>query len=446
MASRTRYALNGDVSLAYEVRGEGERDILVTSGWVGSFASVRGYPPMERWHERLGRLGRVIMWDKRGTGLSERLPEDRVPTFEERMDDMRVVLDAAESERAVALGLSEGGALSALFAASHPDRVEALALVGAFARTLWAEDYEWAATAELSERFNEAVRDSWGDSAWLLKLWAPSVADDPFAQEHWNLMTTGGATPRTALAWLRLTQDLDIRDVLPAIRVPTLVIHREGDRIINVGHGRYLGEHIPGARYVELPREDHLWWVDGDDILDEIESFVIGAPAHREPDRVLATVLFTDIVDSTRRAADLGDRRWRDLLETHDRLVRERLARFRGDEVKSLGDGFLASFDGPGRAIAAACSIRDALGQLGLEVRSGLHTGECERLDGDLGGLAVNIGARVGALARPGEVLVSSTVKDLVAGSGVAFAERGEHELRGVPGRWRLFAVGSAAA
>jgi pimeloyl-ACP methyl ester carboxylesterase len=446
MASRTRYALNGDVSLAYEVRGEGERDILVTSGWVGSFASVRGHPPQERWLERLGRLGRVIMWDKRGTGLSERLPEDRLPTFEERMDDMRVVLDAAESERAVVLGLSEGGALSALFAASHPERVEALALVGAFARTLRADDYEWGARQEVADRFNDAVGASWGDSAWLLKLWAPSAADDPGAQDHWNLMTTGGATPRTAVAWLRLMQDMDIRDVVPAIRVPTLVIHREGDRIIPVGHGRYLGEHIPGARYVELPGADHLWWVDGDDILDEIESFVIGAPAHREPDRVLATVLFTDIVDSTRRAADLGDRRWRDLLETHDRLVRERLARFRGDEVKSLGDGFLASFDGPGRAIAAACSIRDGLGELGLEVRSGLHTGECERLDGDLGGLAVNIGARVGALARPGEVLVSSTVKDLVAGSGVAFEERGEHELRGVPGRWRLFAVGSAAS
>jgi class 3 adenylate cyclase/pimeloyl-ACP methyl ester carboxylesterase len=441
MRSRTRYARNGDVSLAYEVFGEGERDILVTIGWVGSFDSAWENPSHRRWLERLGTLGRVILWDKRGTGLSERLPADQVPTLEERIDDLRVVLDAVGSERAHVFGLSEGGALSALFAATHPERVATLIICGGFARTLYADDYDWAPTEEQAERFNQAVGASWGDSSWLLRFWAPSVADDPLSQERWDRMTTAGGTPGTAVAWLRLLQETDIREVLPAIRVPTLVIHRADDHIIDVRHGRYLAEHIPGAHYAELPGVDHLWWIDGDDILDEVESFLTGAPAHREPDRVLATVLFTDIVDSTRRAAELGDRRWRDLIETHDRLVRERLERYRGREVKALGDGFMAAFDGPGRAIAAACSIRDSVADLGIDVRAGLHTGECERIGDDLGGLAVNIGARVGALAARGEVLVSNTVKDLVAGSGVAFDDRGEHELRGVPGRWRLYAV-----
>jgi class 3 adenylate cyclase len=433
------------VSLAYEVMSEGERDILVTFGWVGSFDSAWENPAHRRWLERLGTLGRVILWDKRGTGLSERLPPNQLPTLEERMDDLRVVLDAVESERAVAFGISEGSSLNALFAATHPDRVTALIVCGGFARTLHADDYEWAPTPEQAALFNEQVRSTWGDSADLLQLWAPSVADDPVAQDHWNRMTVAGGTPSTAVAWLEMVQETDIRHVLPAIRVPALVVHRVDDRIIPVQHGRFFAKAIPGARYVELPGADHLWWIEGDDILDEIESFLTGAPARREPDRVLATVLFTDIVDSTRAASELGDRRWRDLMERHDRIVRGRFENFRGNEIKALGDGFLATFDGPGRAIRCAASIRDDVRELGIDVRAGLHTGECELVGSDIGGLAVNIGARVGAAAQAGEVLVSQTVKDLVAGSGFAFHDRGEHELKGVPGAWRLYAVGSAA-
>jgi class 3 adenylate cyclase len=440
-----RYARNGDVSLAYDVFGEGERDILVTIGWVGSFQTAWDNPAHARWLQRLAGLGRVIMWDKRGTGLSERVSPDRLPPLEERMDDMRVVLDAAGSERAALFGLSEGGSLSAMFAATHPNRATDLIVMGGFPRLLYDDDYEFGTTREEAEYFNEQVGASWGDNGWLLRLWAPSVADDPAAQDQWNRMLVLGGTPSTGIAWLRMVQETDVRHVLPAIRVPTLVMHRADDRIIPVEHGRYLGEHIPGARYVELPGADHLWWVQGDDILDEVESFLTGAPAAAPvSDRVLATVMFTDIVDSTTRAAEVGDRRWRDLVEEHDRLVRSRLARYHGREVKTLGDGFLATFDGPGRAIRCAADVRDAVRSLGLEVRAGLHTGECEVAGDDIRGIAVNIGARVGAKAAAGEVLVSQTVKDLVAGSGFAFEERGEHELKGVPGNWRLYSVGAA--
>jgi len=439
-----RYARNREVSLAYEVFGEGERDILVTFGWVGSFQSAWEHPAHARWLQRLASLGRVIMWDKRGTGLSERVPADRLPTLEERMDDMRVVLDAAGSERAVAFGISEGASLSAVFAASHPERVTSLILLGGFARILADDDYEWGAQLEGTEEFNRRIGETWGDNAGLLKLWAPSVADDPVARELWNRTMVFGGTPATAIAWLEMVQDTDIRGTLPAIRVPTLVLHRAEDRIVPVEHGRYLGEHIPGARYVELPRADHLWWVDGDDILDEVESFLTGATTTYEPDRVLATVMFTDIVNSTTRAAELGDRRWRDLAEAHDRMVRSLLQRYRGREVKTLGDGFLATFDGPGRAIRCASEVRDAVRSVGLEVRAGVHTGEVELNGEDISGIAVNIGARVGAKAQPGEVLVSQTVKDLVAGSGLDFEDQGEHDLKGVPGPWRLWSVASA--
>jgi class 3 adenylate cyclase len=436
-----RYASNGNVSLAYEVFGEGERDILVTFGWIGSFQSAWDHPAHARWLRRLATFGRVILWDKRGTGLSERLPADRLPTLEERMDDMRVVMDAVGSERAVALGISEGAYLSAVFAASHPERVTSLILVGGFARLLRDEDYEWGATPERAAAFNRRMGETWGDNAGLLKLWAPSVADDPVAREHWNRMLVFGGTPATAIAWLEMVQDTDIRATLPAIRVPTLVLHRADDRIVPVEHARYLADNIPGAQYVELPRGDHLWWVEGDDILDEVESFITGATTAFEPDRVLATVMFTDIVDSTIKAAELGDRHWRDLCDAHDRVVRGALARYRGREVKTLGDGFLATFDGPGRAIRCASAVRDAVRSVGLEVRAGLHTGEVELNGEDITGIAVNIGARVGAKAQAGEVLVSQTVKDLVAGSGLDFEDRGEHDLKGVPGSWRLWSL-----
>jgi class 3 adenylate cyclase/pimeloyl-ACP methyl ester carboxylesterase len=436
-----RYARNGSVSLAYDVVGDGDRDILVTFGWIGSFQSALEHPAHARWLRRLASFGRVIMWDKRGTGLSERLPADRLPTLEERMDDMRVVMDAAGSEQAAAVGISEGAALSAVFAASHPDRVTSLVLVGGFARMLEDDGYEWGPSPEESEGFRRRMGESWGDNAGLLKLWAPSVADDPVAREHWNRTMVFGGTPATATAWLEMVEETDIRATLPAINVPTLVLHRTEDRIVPVQHARYLAEHIPGAHYVELPGADHLWWIEGDDILDEIESFLTGATTAYEPDRVLATVMFTDIVDSTKRAAELGDRRWRDLSDAHNRAVRRLLERYRGREVKTLGDGFLATFDGPGRAIRCASDLRDAVKSVGLEVRSGLHTGEVELTGDDITGIAVNIGARVGAQAGAGEVLVSQTVKDLVAGSGLDFEDRGEHDLKGVPGPWRLWSL-----
>jgi class 3 adenylate cyclase/alpha-beta hydrolase superfamily lysophospholipase len=436
-----RYARNGSVSLAYDVVGDGERDILVTFGWIGSFQSALEHPAHARWLQRLASFGRVIMWDKRGTGLSERMPADRLPTLEERMDDMRVVMDAAGSERAAAVGISEGASLSAVFAASHPDRVTSLVLIGGFARTLADDDYEWGAPRETAAAFRRRMEESWGDNAGLLKLWAPSVADDPMAQEHWNRTMVFGATPATATAWLEMVEETDIRATLPAINVPTLVLHRTDDRIVHVEHARYMAEHIPDARYVELPGCDHLWWIGGDDLLDEIESFLTGTTTAFEPDRVLATVMFTDIVDSTSRAAELGDRRWRDLCDAHDRAVRRLLERYRGREVKTLGDGFLATFDGPGRAIRCASDLREAVRSVGLEVRAGLHTGEVELSGDDITGIAVNIGARVGAQAGANEVLVSQTVKDLVAGSGLEFEDRGEHDLKGVPGPWRLWSL-----
>jgi class 3 adenylate cyclase len=369
------------------------------------------------------------------------MPADRLPTLEERMDDMRVVMDAAGSERAAAVGISEGASLSAVFAASHPDRVTSLVLIGGFARTLADDDYEWGAPRETAAAFRRRMEESWGDNAGLLKLWAPSVADDPMAQEHWNRTMVFGATPATATAWLEMVEDTDIRATLPAINVPTLVLHRTDDRIVHVEHARYMAEHIPDARYVELPGCDHLWWIGGDDLLDEIESFLTGTTTAFEPDRVLATVMFTDIVDSTSRAAELGDRRWRDLCDAHDREVRRLLERYRGREVKTLGDGFLATFDGPGRAIRCASDLREAVRSVGLEVRAGLHTGEVELSGDDITGIAVNIGARVGAQAGANEVLVSQTVKDLVAGSGLEFEDRGEHDLKGVPGPWRLWSL-----
>jgi class 3 adenylate cyclase len=328
-----------------------------------------------------------------------------------------------------------------VFAASHPERVDSLILVGGFARTLIDDDYPWGVEPERTEAFRRRMGETWGDNAGLLKLWAPSVADDPVAQDHWNRMLVFGGTPATAIAWLEMTEDTDVRAILPAINVPTLVLHRVDDRIVPVEHGKYLAEQIPNARFVELPRADHLWWVDGDDILEEIGRFLTGAATAYEPDRVLATVLFTDIVDSTTKAAELGDRRWRDLSDAHNREVRRLLERYRGREVKTLGDGFLATFDGPGRAIRCASELRDAVRSVGLEVRSGLHTGEVELNGDDISGIAVNIGARVGARADAGEVLVSQTVKDLVAGSGLAFDDRGEHDLKGVPGPWRLWSL-----
>jgi pimeloyl-ACP methyl ester carboxylesterase len=441
----TRYARSGDVNIAYQVVGDGPLDLVLVHGWVQSFDSSREIEPLERFYRRLASFSRLILFDKRGVGLSDRVPPDDLPTLETRMDDMRAVLDAVGVERAALLGHSEGGSMCALFAATYPERTQALVMAGSAARTRWAPDYPLGATDEEIEELVSSILGHWGADVIrsLFQQLAPSIArDEELVQAH-TRAALRAASPAAAAALTRMSAMIDIRHVLSAIRTPTLVIHRADELLAPAS--RYLGERIPGARIVELPGADHMPWLgDQDAALDEIEEFLTGVRPHPALDRVLATVLFTDIVGSTELAADLGDRRWRVLLEQHHTLVRRELSRFRGSELDTAGDGFLATFDGPARAVACAVSIRDGARSLGLQIRFGLHTGELELAGPEIRGIAVHTGARVAAMAGPGEVLASSTVKDLVAGSGLEFEERGTHELKGVPGEWRLYAVANA--
>jgi pimeloyl-ACP methyl ester carboxylesterase len=444
MPPETRYAKSGDVNIAYQVVGEGPLDVVLVHGWVQSFDASWEIEPIRRFYERLASFSRLILFDKRGTGLSDRVPVDDLPTLETRMDDMRAVLDVVGAERAAVLGHSEGGAMCALFAATYPERTQALVMVGSSARTRWAPDYPIGATDDEIEDLERLVLEHWGADAvrTLLQQLAPSIADDEELVEAHTRAALRAASPAAAAALTRMSAMIDIRLLLPAIRVPTMVLYRADEVLAEAS--RYLGEHIPGARVVELPGTDHMPWLgDQAAVLDEIEEFLTGIRPHPALDRVLATVLFTDIVGSTELVADLGDRRWRDVLEQHNALVRRELDRFRGGELSTAGDGFLATFDGPARAVACAVSIRDAAKALGLQIRFGLHTGELELAGSDIRGIAVHTGARVAAKAGPGEVLASSTVRDLVAGSGLEFEDRGSHELKGVPGEWHLYAVAS---
>ncbi len=439
MQPKTRYAKSGDVHIAYQVVGDGRLDLVYAPPWIGNMELIWEEPSCARFLKRLASFSRLILFDKRGTGSSDRAVE--IPILEQQIDDLISVMDSVGSERAALLGASEGGSLCTLFAATHPERTSALILCGAVATTRWSPETPWALTRETFETWIQTVGREWGGPL-AIELFAPSVAHDQRFRDWWARLLRLAASPAAAIALLRMLDEIDVRPVLPTIRVPTLVLQRTGDRIVNVENGRYLGRHIPNAKYVELPGADHFPYVgDTEAILAEIEEFLTGARHAPEADRVLATVLFTDIVGSTAHAAGMGDQRWRDLLGSYQALVRGELARSRGREVKTLGDGFLATFDGPARAIRCACAIRDSVRPLGIEIRAGLHTGECELMDDDVGGIAVHIGARVAASAAPSEVLVSSTVKDLVAGSGLRFADRGTHDLRGVPGEWRLFAV-----
>jgi class 3 adenylate cyclase len=359
------------------------------------------------------------------------------------MEDVRAVMDAAGSERASILAISEGGPLAMMLAAAHPERVEGLLLYGTYARWKWADDYPWAPTAEQHERARRALRRHWGAGTWI-EYFAPSLAGDPSAEAFWPRYQRLSASPTAAVALQRMATETDVRDLLPSVRVPTLVLHRSDDRVTDIGCARHLAEHIEGAQLVELPGDDHWWFAgDVDGLIDEIGQFLTGELPDREPDRVLATVLFTDIVGSTEQAAELGDRRWRKLIESHEAAARREVARHRGRTVKTMGDGVLATFDGPARAVRCAQALQEAVRPLGLEVRAGVHTGEVERIGDDVGGLAVNLGARVGALAGAGEVLASQTVKDLVVGSGIEWEARGEHTLKGIPGEWRIYAAGS---
>ncbi|MFL5962754.1 MAG: alpha/beta fold hydrolase [Gaiellaceae bacterium] len=438
---QTRYAKSGDVSIAYQVVGEGPFDLIWVPGWISNVEESWEVPEYARFLRRLASFSRLILFDKRGTGLSDSVPNDRLPTLEQRMDDMRAVLEAAGSERAAVFGASEGGNMSVLFTATYPQRVRALVLAGVYAKRVWSPDYPWAPTPEQREREYGVLEREWAGEMDVADL-APSAVGDPLLMRRIATFFRRSASPGAAVALLRMNTAIDTRAVLSTVGVPTLVLQRSGDRDVNVEEGRWIARQIPGARYVELPGDDHLVWIgDTDTMLDEVEEFLTGVRRGPQRDRVLATILFTDIVGSTERAAAEGDRRWRQLLEEHHRLVRRELERFHGRELDTAGDGFLASFDGPARATRCAYTICAAMRSLGLELRVGLHTGECEVVGNKLAGIAVHTGARVAALAEPGEVLVSSTVRDLVAGSGIEFVDRGERQLKGIPGVWRLFAV-----
>ncbi len=441
MPPETRYAKAGELSIAYQVVGEGPFDLVWAPAWVSHVEEAWEEPTLARFLERLASFSRLVLFDKRGTGMSDRPPDGLPPTLEERMDDMRAVLDSAGSERAALVGASEGGSLSVLFAATYPERTSALVGIGIFARRRPADDYPWAPSVEAREAFLASIERDWGGEMDVRDL-APEVADDPAFRTRLIRYLRRSASPGAALALARMNTDIDVRAVLPAISVPTLIVHRVGDRDASVEEGRWIAAQIPGARFVELPGSAHLPWVgDQDGLLDEVEEFLTGVPRGPEPARLLATVLFTDIVGSTERAVELGDRRWAGLVEAHHAAVRRELARFRGREIDTAGDGFFAAFDGPARAVRCALAIRAAVRELGLELRAGVHTGECEVVGAGLRGIAVHTGARVAARAKPGEVLVSRTVTDLVAGSGLEFEPRDEVELKGVPGRWQLYAV-----
>jgi class 3 adenylate cyclase/pimeloyl-ACP methyl ester carboxylesterase len=444
MAPTTRYARSGDASIAYQVVGDGPLDLLFLAGWLTQLEQLWEAPANRRFLERLTTFSRLIMFDSRGTGLSERVLETY--TLEQEARDALTVLDAAGSERAALITYAQGGMLGALLAAEHPERVGALIMYASVARTSWAPDYDWAMTSEQREAMSERAVASWGDvNGGAMAELAPSMAEDPSFAAWFARMQRLAASPGEARIISSARVDLDVRDKLARIRVPTLVMHRPQERVWDVRHSRYLAENIEGARYVELEGVDSLPFVgDSDAIVEEVEEFLTGVRSGGEFARALLTVLFTDIVDATARAASLGDGRWRDLLAHHYAQVRAQLARFGGREVKTVGDGFLATFDGPpSRALRCALAITRAARELGVEVRIGVHTGECELIGSDVGGMAVHIASRVSGLAGPGEVLVSGTVFGTVVGGPFAFEDRGFHELKGVPGRWPLFALGA---
>jgi pimeloyl-ACP methyl ester carboxylesterase len=439
MEPETKYTRSGGVNIAYQVDGDGPLDLVVVPSFVTHVELQWDEPSHARFLKRLASFSRVILFDKRGTGLSDRVADAHLPTLEERMDDMRAVMDAVGSDRAALFGFSEGGPMSALFGATYPQRASALILYGSYARFPHIE----VTTAAARQAIIQAIEDNWGVVS-NMALFAPSMINDEDYKRRSARFGRMAASPRAAALLAQMNMEIDIRHVLPAIRIPTLILQRSDELVAPAACGRYLAQNIPGARYVELPGMDHLPWVgDQDAILDEVEEFLTGVRHGPEPDRVLATVMFTDIVGSTEKAAAVGDAEWRGVLEAHNQAAEKEIARWRGREVKSTGDGVLATFDGPGRAIRCAQSIAGSVEQLGVQVRAGLHTGECELMGADIGGIAVHIASRVAALAGAGEVLVSSTVKDLVAGSGIQFEERGSRALKGVPDEWRIFAVRS---
>jgi len=435
----TRYARSGDIHIAYQVIGSGPFDLTFVDQWFSNVDAQWRLPAFARFLERLAEFSRVIVLDKRGTGLSDPVPLGGLPTLEEWMDDVRAVLDDVGSERTALLTGAGSTYLALLFAATYPDRTAGLAIVDGYARLTSADDYLPGRPAKVPDGHVEGVRAGWGKGILLQSL-APEQAKDPILLKGFAEFERQSTSPGMAAAMIRMLYEADLRHVLPAIRVPTLVITHRDSALVPADAGRYLATHIPGARSVELPGSENLMSVgDTERIIEEVQEFFTGTRPIREPDRVLATILFTDIVGSTQRAAAIGDRAWRDVLNSHHAIVRRELERFRGREIDTAGDGFLAVFDGPARAVRCARAIAEEVSGIGIEIRAGLHTGEIEIIGDDIAGLAVHIGARVAAQAQGSEVLVSSTVKDLVVGSGLRFEDRGTHTLKGVPDPWHLF-------
>ena len=435
----TRYAHSGKVSIAYQVVGNGRVDLVFVPGWVSHIEYAWEEPSLAPFLERLASFSRLIFMDRCGTGLSD--PVERLPTLEERMDDLRAVMDAARSERAFLFGISESGPMCSLFAATWPERTAGLVLCNTTARFMVAPDYSTGATQQQLERFLARCQAEWGTGI-TAKVFAPSKAGDEEFRRSWGRFERRSVSPSGMCKIVAMGADTDVRHVLPSIRVPTLVIHRRGDRVTPVEFGRYLADHIPGAKLTELAGEDHFPWVgDTDSILDAVQQFVTGTRPAPRIDRVLATVLFVDIVDSTRHLSERGDSAWKGLLQSFYKILRQELELFKGREINTAGDGLVATFDGPARGIRCAHAMSLGVHRLGIEIRAGLHSGECELVGDSVVGIAVHIGARVASKAAPGEILVSSTVKDLVAGSGIQFRDRGTHELKGVPGEWRLYAT-----
>jgi pimeloyl-ACP methyl ester carboxylesterase/class 3 adenylate cyclase len=437
---QTRYAKSGDVHIAYQVLGSGPRDLVFVPGFVSNVEAVWEFPEFANFLRRLASFCRLIIFDKRGTGMSDR--SSQLFSLEQRMEDVHAVMDAAGSERAALFGLSEGGPMSILFAASYPQRMSGLILYGSYAKRSWGPDYPFGWKEERWKEVLGNVERHWGTPQGVnLPMWAPSIVHDEQRAARATAYFRASASPGAVLAVMNMNREIDVRHVLGSVHVPTLIIHRVDERVIDIEHARYLALRILQSKLVELPGIDHMPWIgDSEAIVQEIEEFVTGERHIPEPERVLATVMFADIVESTERAAAAGDRKWRELLENYQSLVRQQLGQFRGREIDTAGDGFLAAFDGPARAIRCAAAVRDRSRSLGMEIRAGLHTGECEMMGEKLGGIAVHIGSRVAGKAAPGEIVVSQTVKDLVAGSGLSFAERGAHALKGVPGEWRLYA------
>ena len=443
MPPETQYARVGGLNIGYQVVGDGPMDVTLVDQWFSNVVGQWHLPPLARFIDRLAEFSRVVLLDKRGTGVSDPVPLGGLPTLDEWMDDLRAVLDAAGSERTALLSGAGTSYLTILFAATYPERTSALILVDGYPRISAAPGYIPGLPPGLPPEDADRIRAGWGHGA-LLAILAPEDADDAALRRSYSEYESLSCSPEMAVAMIRMLYEGDVREVLPAVRVPTLIVNHKRSARIPAAISTYMAEQIPGAKHVEIPGSPNLIWAgDQEAVLAEVQEFLTGIRPHPEPDRVLATVLFSDIVESTRQAAEIGDNRWRHLLDAYRQLVRSEFDRYRGREIDTTGDGFLATFDGPARAIRCAIAIRDGVRSLGFEVRAGLHTGEIELMGDKVGGIAVHIGARVASLAAPGDVLVSRTVKELVAGSGIDFDDRGTHELKGVPDKWRLFAVRS---